>query len=175
MLVQVWHRGYEPTFDSFLHIYLRGIGIYDGRQFIRCLQIGRLGWFRAVAIGCEASHRVATALLLREPIGSVQPILCRHVLSPGMLKTTVVEDHVHHDFQSFLVGLVAESLIVLVRAKARIHLVVVRRGVAVIGRKAVLRVWRVVLQHRRKPEGCHTQLLEIVQVLTDTVQIATMS
>ena len=72
-------------------------------------------------------------------------------------------------------GLVAEPLIVLVRAESRIHAIVVRRGVAVIGREAVLRVGRVILQHGGKPEGRHPQLLEVVEVLTDTVQVAAVS
>ena len=174
VLVQVRHRGHEPSFDSLLQVHLRGIGIHYRSQLIRCLQIGTLCGLRAVAVGSEACHRVATALFLREPIGSVQPILRRHVLSPRMLKTTVIEDHVHHDLQSLLVGLVAEQFVVLVRAEARIHLVVVCRGVAVISGKAVLRVWRVVLQHGREPQGRHAELFEVVQVLTDAVQIAAM-
>ena len=72
-------------------------------------------------------------------------------------------------------GLVAETLVVLVRSESWIYAIVVRCRIAVIGREAVVRVRRVVLHHRCKPERRHTQLLEVVHVLTDTVQVAAMT
>ena len=54
-----------------------------------------------------------------------------------MLKTAMVEDHVHHNLQSLGVGLVAKTLIVLVRTKAGIYLVVVGSGIAMIGGETV--------------------------------------
>ena len=71
-------------------------------------------------------------------------------------------------------GLVAETLVVLVRSESWIYAIVVRCRIAVIGRETVLRVRRVVLQHRCEPECRHAQFLEVVQVLPDTVQVAAM-
>ena len=173
-LVQVRHRGHEPSLDGLLQVYFRGVGVHHGREFIRCLQVGTLGRLRAVAVGREARHRVAAALLLREPLWGVQPVLRRHILRPGVLKAAVVEDHVHHHLQPFLMSLVAETAVVFVGAEAGIHAIVVGCGIAVIGRVAVLGVWRVVLKHRRQPEGGHTEFLEVVQMLADAVQVAAM-
>ena len=92
-----------------------------------------------------------------------------------MLIAAVVEDHIHHHLQPFLMGFVAEALVVLVAAKSGIHLVIVRGGIAVIGREAVLLIRRVILQDGGQPEGRHTELLEIVQMLADAVQIATVT
>ena len=42
VLVQVRHRGHEPSLDGLLHIHFRGIGIHYGRELVRGLQIGTL-------------------------------------------------------------------------------------------------------------------------------------
>ena len=46
---------------------------------------------------------------------------------------------------------------------------------AVVGGEAGLRVRRVVFEDGGEPEGSHTELLEIVEVLADAVQVATMT
>ena len=143
VLVQVWHRRHKPPFGSLLHIDLRGVGVNHGGELIRCLEeTGAFG--------------IRCAIRLLEPFRQVQPVLGGHVLRPGMFKATVVEDHVHHDLETFGVGLVAEPAIVLVGAEAGIHLIIVCGGVAMVGRVTVFRIWRIVLQHRREPEGCYT-------------------
>ena len=92
-----------------------------------------------------------------------------------MLKATVVEDHIHHDLKSLLVGLITEQLILLVRAEARVYLIIIGGSIAVIGRIAILGIGRIVLKDWGKPEGCNAQLLEIVQVFTNSVQVAAMA
>ena len=175
MLVQVGHRRHEPSFDSLLHVDLRGVGVHHWGELIARLQVLALGRLRAVAVGGETRHRVASALLFVEPLGLVQPVLRGHVLRPGVLKAAVVEDHVHHYLQAFLMGLVAKQFVFLVRAKARIHLIIIGGGIAVVGRETIFRVRRVVLQHRGEPKGRHTQFLEVVQMFADAVQVTTMS
>ena len=176
VLVQIRHRRHEPSLYRFLHVYFRGIGIHHGGKFVARLQIftSLTSITSLTSFIRETCYGVATTLLLVEPLRHVQPVFRWHVLCPWVLKTTVVEDHVHHDLQSFRMGLVAESLIILVRSESWIHLIIISGGIAVIGRKAVLLIRRVVLQHRRKPECRHTQFLEVVQVLTNTVQVTTM-
>ena len=73
-----------------------------------------------------------------------------------MFEARVVENHVHHHLQPFLMGLVAQLTIVVVRTKAGVNTIVVRGGIAVIGRVAALVVRRVVFQDWRQPKGRHT-------------------
>ena len=73
-----------------------------------------------------------------------------------MLKTAMVEDHVHDNLQSFRMGLVAETLVVLVGTEAGIHLVIIGGGIAMIGGEAVVCVGGVVLKYGGKPEGGYT-------------------
>ena len=72
-------------------------------------------------------------------------------------------------------GFITKTLVIGIGAKTGVYLVIIGGRITVIGRKTVRLVGGVVLQHRREPQRCHTQLLEIVQMLTDTVQIATMT
>ena len=85
----------------------------------------------------------------------------------------MVENHVHHHFQPMLVCFVAESAVVIIAAEARVYLIIIRGGIAMIGTIAVT-VGRVVLQDRREPQGCHAQLIEIIEVLADALEVAAM-
>ena len=87
----------------------------------------------------------------------VEPIVARHILHPGVIAATVVEDHIHHHLHALLVRLVDQSLIILIRTEARIYPVVVGRGVAVIGAPL-----HVVLQDGIQPNSGHTQILDII-------------
>ena len=87
----------------------------------------------------------------------------------------MVEDHVHDNLQSLRVGLVAETLVVLVGTKAGIHLVIIGSGIAMIGGEAIVCVGGVVLKYGREPEGGHTEFLEVVEVLADTVEVTAMT
>ena len=162
MLVQVGHGGYEPAFRCLSQVHLRGIGVHDGGQLIRRLQ-------EAGAVSLGGSIR------LLQPLGQVQPVLCRHVQCPGVLKARVVEDHVHHHLQAFSMCLVAQAAVVIVSAEARVYAIVVGGSIAMVGRIAPLIVWRVVLQHGCQPQCRHAQFLEIVQMFTDAVQVAAMT
>ena len=86
----------------------------------------------------------------------------------------MVENHVHHNLQSFLVCLVNQATVFLVGAEARIHTVVVGTGITMIGGETVV-VGRVVLQDGRKPQGGNTQLVEVIEVLADAFQVAAMA
>ena len=91
-----------------------------------------------------------------------------------MIVGAVVEDHVHDHLQSLLVAVVDELAILLVGAEARIHLIVIGRGIAVVGRVDAL-VGPVVLQHRCEPQGRHAKLLEVVEMLAYASQVAAVS
>ena len=71
-------------------------------------------------------------------------------------------------------GIVHQAAIFVIRAKARIYLIIIGGGIAVIGREAIV-IGRVVLQHRCEPKSRHTQLTEIIQVLANALHITTMS
>ena len=92
-----------------------------------------------------------------------------------MLKTTVIKDHIHHNLQSPLVSLITKALIILVRTKAGVHLIIIGGGIAVIGCEIILGIGRIILEHRGKPKRGYAQLLKVVEVLADTIQVATMT
>ena len=84
----------------------------------------------------------------------------------------MIEDHVHDDLQSFPVTGIDKCLVFFVRTEARVDTVVVGGGISVIGTvfPAVSRT--VILQYRREPKGCHTEVGEVIEVLADAFQIA---
>ena len=161
LLVQVRHRRDEPPFHRLAKVYFRGVGVDDGGQLVRRLEE-------------RGARGVARAFRLLQPFGQVQPVLRRRVQRPGVLETAVVEDHIHHHLQALGMGLVYQTAVVGISTETGVDAVVVRRGVAVIGGVALLVVRRVVLKDGRQPEGCHAKIAEIVQMLTDAVQIAAM-
>ena len=86
----------------------------------------------------------------------------------------MVENHVHHNLQSFLVCLVNQLAVFLIASETRVYAVIVGRGITMIGGETVV-VGRVVLQDGRKPQGGNTQLVEVIEVLADAFQVATMA
>ena len=92
-----------------------------------------------------------------------------------MLEATVVEDHVHHNFQTFGMGLITKAFVIVIGTETGVDLVIIGRGIAVIGREAILLIGGIVLQYRREPKGGDAQLLEIIEVFADTIQVATMT
>ena len=79
-----------------------------------------------------------------------------------MLYAAVVENHVHYDFDAACMGFFNQLLVFFVGTEARVYLVVVCGGIAVIGTAG-----HVVFQYRSKPEGCDAEVGEVVQVLFD--------
>ena len=91
-----------------------------------------------------------------------------------MVVAAVVEDHIHHDLQTFGMRLVGEFPVFLVGAETWVHAVVVGSGIAMISAVAVL-VGRVVLQDRSEPESSHAEVCEIVEMLSDALEVAAVS
>ena len=67
-----------------------------------------------------------------------------------------------------------ECPILLIGSKPRVYTIVVGRGITMISAILAI-VGRVILQHRCKPQGCHAQLVEIVEMPADAFQVATMT
>ena len=86
----------------------------------------------------------------------------------------MVENHVHHDFQSLFVGFVTQAAIFLVAAETGVNLVVVGGGITVVGALCAV-VGRIVFKHGGEPQGGDTQLFEIVEVLAYAFEVAAMS
>ena len=175
VLVQVGHGGNKPALRGLFQVNLRSIRVEHGGEFIRGLQIGRLSRFGTIGIGGKACYRVAAALFLREPVGGVEPVFRWHVMGPGMLITTMVENHIHHYLQPLGMSLIAKTLVIGIGTKTGIDLIIIGGGIAVICRETVLLIRRVVLQNGRKPKGRDTQLLEIVKVFADAIQVTAMT
>ena len=137
VLVQVGHGRDKPSLHRLTLVHLAGIRVAHRCQLIASLQ--------------EAgTARIAGATRLLEPVFQVEPVVAGHIGHPRMLEAAMVEDHVHHNLQSLLMGLVGQTAILFVGAEARIDAIVVGRGIAVIGGELKL-VGRVVLEDGREP------------------------
>ena len=98
------------------------------------------------------------------------PILERQVLHPPMGHTAVIRNDVHQNLQTTLVGLLDILTIQLVATHTGVDVVVVGTGIAVVG---VVRL--VVQQEGRGPDGRHTQVGNVVEVVDDALQVATVT
>ncbi len=87
-----------------------------------------------------------------------------------MLYAAVVENHVHYDFDAACMGFFNQLLVFFVGTEARVYLVVVCGGIAVIGTAG-----HVVFQYRSKPEGCDAEVGEVVQVLFDAGKVTAVA
>ena len=91
-----------------------------------------------------------------------------------MFETAMVENHIHHNLQTFLVSLIYQLLIIGIGSETWVYTIIIGGSITMI--TAILAVtWTVVLQNRGKPQSGYTQLVEIIKMLTDSLQVATMS
>ena len=103
-----------------------------------------------------------------EGVVEVEPVAGRQVAHPPVAAAAVVEDHVHDDLHAASVGLVDEVDVLLHGAEARIDVVVVRDGVAVVGAG-------VVLLDRVEPDGGHAQVIDVVEMIYHTLDVTTVT
>ena len=112
-LVQVGHRGHKPALYRFLEIDIAGIGVYDRCEFV-------VGKEDVVAVLKGRDNMRGSALVGRSNgrggRKTVEPVLGRHVAKPRMVEAAMVENHVHHDFQSFAVCFIAQQAVTVVRS-----------------------------------------------------------
>ena len=71
-------------------------------------------------------------------------------------------------------GLVDQAAVLVVGAEAGVYLIIIGSGIAMIGAEAIV-VGRVVLEHWCEPKGGHAEFHEVVEMLAQALQVATMS
>ena len=141
--VHVWHRGVEPTAVHTQEISLRGVRVGCGR---------------------ELPVRTCECRVL------VNPVVVRQIVHPPVCRATMVRHNIHNDFQTFVMGCVDECAVQFVATVARVDMIVVGAGVAVVGLRGF-----VVQQQRRAPNGCGTQRFDGVQVVNYTLEVSAMT
>ena len=142
-LVQVRHSLCEPSVHSNLVFIFRCVDILHAGCLIRGTHVFRL---------------------------EVEPVLRRLVAEKEVVAAAVVENHVHHHFQSLLVCFFHQLTELFIAAIAAVHLEIVGDGITVI------RAFRhVVFLCRVQPDGGYAQIFQIVQMVLDTLQIATVT
>ena len=87
-----------------------------------------------------------------------------------MIASTMVEDHIHYDTHAPIVCLLDQADVILVRAEAWVYPIIIRRGISVI--RASLHI---ILQYRVQPDSGNAQILDIIQMLFDTGQVASVT
>ena len=100
----------------------------------------------------------------------IEPVGRRSILHPGVRRAGMVENHIHHNLESALMGLLDKKLPFLVRTEARIDPVIVGRGISVIRAAR-----HIIFKHGTHPEGRHSERIEIVEMLTDAPHIAAVA
>ena len=86
----------------------------------------------------------------------------------------MVENHIHHHLETFLMTSVNQRAILVVGAETWVNAIVVGAGVAVISGPLAI-VGRVVLEDRSEPQGCDSQFVEVVQMLANALQVASVT
>ena len=61
-----------------------------------------------------------------------------------MIETAMVENHIHHNLQAFLMCLVNESLVLSIGSETRVNLVIIGCGITMIA-AALAVAWTVIL------------------------------
>jgi len=164
---------YPITYSLFL-VDIRRVWIKNRGQLIRCLTIEVA--YPLHSVGMMYLLHVLLCLVGRiEPLWIVEPVMRGHVGGPGVFETTMIENHVHHNFQAFSVSIADELSVLLVGAEAWVDAIIVGGGISVVCALPADVVGRVVLEHWCEPQCCNAQLGEIVEVLSDTFEVAAMA
>ena len=87
-----------------------------------------------------------------------------------MKQPAVIKNHIHHHLDAFVVTFGNKRAILLVGAIARVYAVVVGGVIAVIGATG-----HIVFEHGSEPHCRHAEVVEIVEVVLYTFEVATMA
>ena len=146
-----------------------------GNQRVVLVQVGHAAV--EPAVGEEFALRRGRVRVNRRPlvvagadegVVEIEPVAGRQIAHPPVAAAAVVEDHVHDDLHATGVGLVDEVDVFLHGAEARIDVIVVRDGIAVVSAG-------VVLLDRVEPDGGHAQVIDIVEVVHDTLDVTAVA
>src|SRR5579875_199814 len=104
------------------------------------------------------------------PKGSMKPIWFRRVGGPRVARADMICHKVENDLHSALMSLGYQVLQISQSSKMRVDCVFVHGAIAVI----VLGGVAVVGDNRSEPQRGHTQPLQVIQMLLDALQIASV-
>jgi hypothetical protein len=105
-----------------------------------------------------------------ELAGVVDPVRRRHVLHPPVVLADVGQHHVLDQADAVLARFLRQAHVVLVAAVARVDLVMVGGGVAVVGRGR-----HVVLHQRRRPQLGKAHAGDVVEVVDHALDVAAVA
>ena len=148
-LIQIWHRRHKPAIYSLLKVNFAGIRIQNRSQLIAGLLIHII--HSACTIYSTYLFQMFRSLVFRkQPLGSIKPVFGWHISYPRMLKTAMVENHIHHNLQSFQVSLINQLFVFCIGTETRIYTIVIGSSITMIS--TVLAIIRaIILQYRSKP------------------------
>ena len=139
-LVEIGHHGSEPAVGGNLLFILTGMDVHHTGRLERSLYI----------VGMK-----------------VEPFLRRLVLKQVVLAAAMVENHIHHYFQTFSVCLVHHVTEILIATEAPVYLIIICNGIPMI-RTAL----HVIFLRRVQPDGRHSQIGDIIQMVRDTQKVS---
>ena len=141
-LIQVRHRRHKPAIYSLLKVNFTGIRIQNRSQLIAGLLIH-------IIHGACSIHRTYLFQMFRglifwkQPLWSIKPVFGWHVSYPRMLKTAMVENHIHHHLQSLLVSLINQLFVFSIGTETRIYTIVIGSSITMIS--TVLTIIRTII------------------------------
>ena len=77
---------------------------------------------------------------------------------------------IHNNPNTFLLSLICQFLVLLIRPIAWIHIVQIRHGIPMVAVG-----FHIILEYRIQPQARNPHLLEIIQALNDSRQITSVS
>ena len=104
-LIQIRHNLSKPSVCSYGLFIIRGMNIHYACCLERCLDI----------IGTE-----------------IKPIILRSVLKQIVLTSAMIENHIHNNFQSFIVSFIYQFEKFFVTTKTSVYLIVVSYRISMI-------------------------------------------
>ena len=105
----------------------------------------------------------------------VEPVFTWRIKIPWMGVGTMIENHVHNNLQATLMTFINQLAVFFVCSKTWINTIIVCCGIAMIAAVFSLVGRSVVFQYRCEPKGCYSQLSEIVKMLSDAFEVASMT
>ena len=142
LLIQIRHGRNEPAIR--LHF---------------CVKLGNMRILnRLTAVGRR--HKFAI---------KINPILKRKILHPPVAIATVVQDHIHDEFDPFLIGFLGQLSVLLIRPKTRINQIMIRDRIAMVT------LLRLVIRHDRHiPNRRKSHVMNVRQSVNDSFEVPAM-
>ena len=100
----------------------------------------------------------------------VKPVFGGHIFKQIVVRTAMVEDHVHYDFQPFGISFLSKFAELFVTAEAAVYLIIIGNGITVIRS-----FFHVIFLNRVEPYTGDSEVCYVIQMILYSFQVAAMT